>query len=91
MNTTTLDRALTLHPRVSLRIEEFGALTYHHDTRRLVFLKDPGLVTVVQALADNDSVEATLLACDVDPAKYPTFRRALFALIESGILCEQPH
>ena len=37
-----------LHPQVALRPEPFGALAYHYDTRRLVFLKHPDVVRVVQ-------------------------------------------
>ncbi|MCL9795182.1 mycofactocin biosynthesis chaperone MftB, partial [Frankia sp. AgKG'84/4] len=45
-----LDRAWALHPQVSVRPEAFGALLYHFGTRRLSFLKEPGLLALVQAL-----------------------------------------
>ena len=45
-----LARSLTLHPQVALRPEPFGALAYHYDTRRLVFLKHLDVVRVVRAL-----------------------------------------
>ena len=48
-----VDRALELAPRVALRPEPFGALAYHYDTRRLVFLKDRDLVRVVEAWRRN--------------------------------------
>ena len=41
-----LDRRLALPPRVALRPEPFGALAYHYDTRKLVFLKHPDVVRV---------------------------------------------
>ena len=36
------------HPQVAIRPESFGALAYHYGNRRLVFLKAPALVTVVE-------------------------------------------
>ncbi len=38
-------------PQVSVRPEPFGALLYHFGTRKLSFLKDRTLLTVVQSLA----------------------------------------
>ena len=49
-------------PKIGLRPEPFGALAYHFDTRRLVFLKSPTLVDLVEALADHDSAEAAIEA-----------------------------
>lgn len=48
VHTATLG-ALRLHPSVAVRPEPFGALAYHYDTRRLVFLRHPQLVDVVHA------------------------------------------
>ena len=45
--------AYQLSPRVGLRPEPFGALAYHFDTRRLVFLKSTDLVDVVRSLASH--------------------------------------
>ena len=45
------DRPYELHPAVEVRPEPFGALLYSFKTRRLSFLKDPLLVTLVRALA----------------------------------------
>ncbi len=84
-----LDRSLALHPQVALRPEPFGALAYHYDTRRLVFLKHPDVVRVVEALDDHDSVAATLDACDIDPARWPSFDKALTSLYESEMLHER--
>ena len=81
-----LDSSLDLHPQVALRPEPFGALAYHYDTRKLVFLKHPDVVRVVRALADHDTVAATLTACDIDERRWPSFDKALTALIESEML-----
>ena len=79
-------RALELHPQVALRPEPFGALAYHYDTRRLVFLKHPDVVRVVRALADHPTVADTLDACEIDRRRWPSFERALHSLLESEML-----
>lgn len=79
-------RALELHPQVALRPEPFGALAYHYDTRRLVFLKHPDVVRVVRALADHSTVAATFDACDIAPERRAAFERALTSLLESEML-----
>jgi putative mycofactocin binding protein MftB len=84
------DRSLGLHPQVALRPEPFGALAYHYDTRRLVFLKHPDVVRVVGALGDHDTVGEALTACDIAPSRWPAFERALSGLIESEMLHERP-
>ncbi len=84
-----LDRALSLHPRVALRPEPFGALVYHYETRRLVFLKHPDVVRVVRSLADHPTVAATLTACDIEPGRHRAFADAIGALLDSEMLCER--
>jgi len=74
---------------VALRPEPFGALAYHYGNRKLIFLKHPDVVRVVQALAEHDTLAATLRACDIDPARWPSFERALTALTESEMLHER--
>ncbi len=81
-----LDASLGLHPQVALRPEPFGALAYHYDTRKLVFLKHPDVVRVVQSLADHATVADTLAACDIDQQRWPSFDRALTSLYESDML-----
>ena len=81
-----LGRALRLHPRVALRPEPFGALVYHYDTRRLVFLKHPDVVRVVEALERHDDVAGALVACDIGAERIPAFERALSSLLESEML-----
>ena len=55
-----VDRALELHPRVALRPEPFGALAYHYDTRRLVFLKHPDIVHLVESLSAHPTLADAL-------------------------------
>jgi putative mycofactocin binding protein MftB len=83
---TLTDRALELHPHVALRPEPFGALAYHYDTRRLVFLRHPDMVRVVEQLGRHDSLHATLDACDIAVGRRPGFERAIASLIESEIV-----
>jgi putative mycofactocin binding protein MftB len=84
-----LDRRLALHPRVALRPEPFGALAYHYDTRKLVFLKHPDVVRVVTALPDHDTLADTLRACDIDERRWPSFESALTSLYRSEMLHER--
>lgn len=83
-----LDRRLALDPQVALRPEPFGALAYHYGTRRLIFLKHPDIVRVVRSLGDHDSVAATLTACAIDEARWPSFVTALSSLLDSGLVYE---
>ena len=79
-----------LHPKVALRPEPFGALAYHYDTRRLVFLKHPDVVRVVRALGDHPTVADTLEACGIDRRRWPSFHRAISSLLESEMLHDRP-
>jgi putative mycofactocin binding protein MftB len=47
---------------VSLRDEAFGAMAYHHGTRRLVFLKSRELVALVRTLDQFDSADQAMEA-----------------------------
>lgn len=73
-----------LSPRVGLRSEPFGALAYHFDTRRLVFLKSTDLVDLVRSLDDHPTADAAIEA--IDPARRSSFERALDSLVESGVV-----
>jgi len=88
-----LDRCLTLHPQVALRPEPFGALAYHYGNRKLVFLKHPDVVRVVQFLGNDGNSQTTvaeaLLACDIEQPRWPAFERALAALTKSEMLYER--
>jgi putative mycofactocin binding protein MftB len=75
-----------LNDQVSLRDESFGALAYHHGTRRLVFLKSRELVDVVRRLAEFDSADAALEAL-VPEDQRGRYLTALTSLSRSGVLC----
>jgi putative mycofactocin binding protein MftB len=85
---SSLSRRLALDPQVALRPEPFGALAYHYGNRRLIFLKHPDVVRVVQALDDHESVGATLAACGIDESRWPSFVAALESLERSHLLRE---
>jgi mycofactocin biosynthesis protein MftB len=74
-----------LSAQVSLRDEAFGALAYHHGTRRLVFLKSRDLVELVRRLGDFDTASAALdeLVASDERARYVV---ALSSLFRSGLL-----
>ena len=82
----TLDEPLELHPSVALRPEPFGALAYHYGNRRLIFLKHPDVVAVVQRLGSEPSLRSTLEACGVAPARWGAFVHALGSLESSEVV-----
>lgn len=75
-----------LHEQVSLRDEEFGALAYHHGTRRLIFLKSRELTSLVRSLGEHESADRAIEATVTAPerAKYVM---ALSTLAKSEIIC----
>ncbi len=75
----------SLSGEVSLREESFGALAYHHGTRRLVFVKSPLLTDVLRRLDDFETVDDALSAM-VEPDEHDRFANALSSLAESEIL-----
>ena len=81
-----LDAPLALHPRVALRPEPFGALAYHYDTRRLNFLRSHELVALVTSHGDHPSPRAAFDASGIDPARWPSFSKALAALAASDFI-----
>ena len=58
--------AWRLHPQVSIRPEPFGALLYHFGTRKLSFLKNRTILTVVQSLDEHPDVASALARAGVD-------------------------
>jgi putative mycofactocin binding protein MftB len=79
------ERAWQLHPQVALRPEAFGALAYHYGNRRLLFLKSPTLVELVNALADHPTATDAVAAVVAEPER-PTYVRALARLAASEVI-----
>ncbi|MDY7106153.1 MAG: mycofactocin biosynthesis chaperone MftB [Actinomycetota bacterium] len=84
-------RPYTLHPRVALRPEPFGALAYHYGNRRLNFLRSHDLVALVEDLGNHPSVDAALAASGIAERRHPAFRTALARLAASDFLTVAPH
>ncbi|MGH3560120.1 mycofactocin biosynthesis chaperone MftB [Mycobacterium sp.] len=80
------DAGWRLHPQVAVRPEPFGALLYHFGTRKLSFLKNRTIVTVVQSLGDHPDVRAACRAAGVDDAAEPQYLHALGVLAGSNML-----
>jgi putative mycofactocin binding protein MftB len=74
-----------LNEQVSLRDESFGALAYHHGTRRLVFLKSRELVEVVRRVGEFESAQKALVAL-VPEDQRARYLAALTSLTRSEIL-----
>jgi mycofactocin biosynthesis protein MftB len=75
-----------LSSRVGLRPEPFGALAYHFDNRRLVFLKTPELVTLVQSLEGHPSLNAAVAAMTDDTNAQRSYTKALASLETAEII-----
>jgi putative mycofactocin binding protein MftB len=73
------------HPQVAIRPESFGALAYHYGNRRLVFLKAPALVAVVETLGDFPSAAAAV-AAHVPDGQRDTYCKALSGLLASDVI-----
>ncbi len=74
--------------KIGLRPEPFGALAYHFDTRRLVFLKSPVLVDLVSNLGDYPSADEAISAV-VAPqteASRTNYHKALESLLDAGVI-----
>jgi mycofactocin biosynthesis protein MftB len=81
-----LDHAWRLHPQVAVRPESFGALLYHFGTRKLSFLKNRTILTVVQSLADHPDVRSALRAAGVEDSQQGPYVHALGVLAGSQML-----
>jgi putative mycofactocin binding protein MftB len=84
-----LDRPWCLDERVAVRPEPFGALLYHFGTRRLSFLKDPQLLTVVQALSEHPSARSACESAGVTAPALPAYQSALATLARSEMIRER--
>lgn len=80
------DRGWRLHPQVAVRPEPFGALLYHFGTRKLSFLKNRTILTVVQSLAEHPDVRSGCRAAGIDDAGQGPYLHALGVLVDSNML-----
>ncbi|MBW0019394.1 MAG: mycofactocin biosynthesis chaperone MftB [Mycobacterium sp.] len=80
------DRGWRLHPQVAIRPEPFGALLYHFGTRKLSFLKNRTIVTVVRSLADHPDVRSACRAAGVEDSSQGPYLHALGVLAGSDML-----
>jgi mycofactocin biosynthesis protein MftB len=80
------DLGWRLHSQVAVRPEPFGALLYHFGTRKLSFLKNRTILTVVQSLDDHPDVRSACRAAGVDDAQQRPYLHALGVLVESRML-----
>jgi mycofactocin biosynthesis protein MftB len=84
-----LDRPWRLDERVAVRPEPFGALLYHFGTRRLSFLKNATVLTVVRSLAERPSARMACTAAGIGDGELPAYARALAALADSQMITER--
>lgn len=84
-----LDRPWCLDDRVAVRPEPFGALLYHYGTRRLSFLKDPKVATVVRTLAEHPTARSACESAGITGRALPAYERALATLADSAMIRER--
>jgi putative mycofactocin binding protein MftB len=66
--------------------ERFGALLYHFGTRRLSFLKEPRLLSVLQSLDRHDTARAACTGAGVPDVELPRYEAALATLARSQMI-----
>ena len=81
-----MSTSYTLHPSVGLREERFGALAYHYGNRRLTFLNDGRLLTIVRSIGEYDDVDDALVAAGVPESQHSAYREALTRLADAEVL-----
>lgn len=69
-----------------MRPEPFGALLYHFGTRKLSFLKDRTLLSIVTSLAVAPSARAACASAGVADEDQPRYLRALQTLADSQMI-----
>ncbi len=69
-----------------MRPEPFGALLYHFGTRKLSFLKNRTILTVVRSLADHPDARSACRAAGVDDSDQEPYLQALKSLADSHML-----
>jgi putative mycofactocin binding protein MftB len=81
-----MDRPWCLDGQVAVRPEPFGALLYHFGTRRLSFLKNSTVLTVVSSLAQHPTARSACTAAGVTERALPAYEQALAALANSQMI-----
>ena len=84
-----LDSPWCLDERVAVRPEPFGALLYNYGNRRLSFLKDPTVLTVVRSLAEHPTARSACESAGVSAQAMPAYERALSTLARSAMIRER--
>ena len=84
------EASYVLHPNVAVRPEPFGALVYHYGNRKLVFLKSPRMVNVVNSLNDAASIRSALEANGVSARHHEKYLVALADLLASDMIVARP-
>ena len=79
-------RGWRLHPQVAVRPEPFGALLYHFGTRKLSFLKDRTILTIVKSLGDHADARTACRAAGVTADGERPYLHALQVLADSQML-----
>jgi putative mycofactocin binding protein MftB len=80
------DVSWRLHRQVAVRPEPFGALLYHFGTRKLSFLKNRTIVTVVNSLSEYPDARSACRAAGVDDGQQAPYLQALSVLAQSKML-----
>ncbi len=80
----------SLHDKVEIRPERFGALLYHFGTRRLSFVKSPMLLRVLEGLCDSPSAAAAIADAGVPVEQAKSYELALAKLAHSQMICSAP-
>ena len=78
-----------LHHQVAVRPEPFGALLYHFGTRKLSFLKNRTILTIVQSLAEHPDARTACRAAGVMAGGERPYLHALEVLAGSNMLVGQ--
>ncbi len=84
-----LDRPWCLDEKVAVRPEPFGALLYHFGTRRLSFLKNQTVLTVVRCLGEHPTARSACESAGVTAQSLPAYERALATLASSAMIRER--
>jgi mycofactocin biosynthesis protein MftB len=85
-----LNKGYRMHPSVAVRPEPFGALVYHYGNRKLVFLKSPRMVSVVQTLDQHPSLDAVFDSHELTATQRPKYVAALESLLKSDMIVAAP-